>query len=58
MEVLSLLAEGRSTKEIAARLYLSPKTVERHTANLVTKVGVQNRSELVAFAARHLGART
>lgn len=53
-EVLALLAEGRSTREIAARLYLSPKTVERHTANLAAKVGVEGRSELVAFAARHL----
>jgi DNA-binding CsgD family transcriptional regulator len=57
-EVLALLAEGRSTKEIAARLYLSPKTVERHIANLAVKVGVERRSELVAFAASHrLGAR-
>jgi DNA-binding CsgD family transcriptional regulator len=53
-EVLALLAEGRSTKEIAARLYLSPKTVERHIANLAAKVGVESRSELVAFAASHL----
>ena len=53
-EVLELLAEARSTKEIAARLYLSPKTVERHIADLVAKVGVEGRSELVAFAARHL----
>jgi DNA-binding CsgD family transcriptional regulator len=56
--VLMLLAEGRSTKDIAARLYLSPKTVERHIANVAVKVGVQGRSEVVAFAARHLlGAR-
>ena len=56
-EVLALLAEGRSTKEIAA-LYLSPKTVERHIANLAAKVGVEGRSELVAFAASHpVGAR-
>jgi DNA-binding CsgD family transcriptional regulator len=53
-EVLTLLAEGRSTRDIAARLYLSPKTVERHIANLATKVGVDGRSELVSFAARHL----
>jgi DNA-binding CsgD family transcriptional regulator/tetratricopeptide (TPR) repeat protein len=57
-EVVALLAEGRSTREIAARLYLSPKTVERHIANLVAKVGVEGRSELVAFAATHrVGAR-
>jgi DNA-binding CsgD family transcriptional regulator/tetratricopeptide (TPR) repeat protein len=52
-EVLALLAEGRSTRDIAARLYVSPKTVERHIANLAAKVGVEGRSELVAFAARH-----
>jgi DNA-binding CsgD family transcriptional regulator/tetratricopeptide (TPR) repeat protein len=57
-EVLALLAEGRSTKQIAARLYLSPKTVERHIANLAAKVGVERRTELVAFAASHpVGAR-
>ncbi|MGH9151485.1 MAG: AAA family ATPase [Acidimicrobiales bacterium] len=56
-EVLVLLADARSTKEIAARLYLSPKTVERHIANMVVKVGVDGRSELVAFAARHLVGR-
>jgi DNA-binding CsgD family transcriptional regulator/tetratricopeptide (TPR) repeat protein len=54
VEVLTLLAEGRSTRDIAARLYVSPKTVERHIANLATKVGVGGRSELVSFAARHL----
>jgi DNA-binding CsgD family transcriptional regulator len=51
-EVLAFLAEGRSTREIAARLYVSPKTVERHIANLAAKVGVGGRSELVASAAR------
>jgi DNA-binding CsgD family transcriptional regulator len=53
-EVLTLLADARSTREIADRLYLSPKTVERHIANLAAKVGVDGRSELVAFAARNL----
>jgi DNA-binding NarL/FixJ family response regulator len=53
-EVLTLLAEGLSTRDIAARLYLSPKTAERHIANLVTKLAVESRSELVSLAARHL----
>ncbi|MDQ4051350.1 MAG: AAA family ATPase [Actinomycetota bacterium] len=52
-EVLAFLAEGRSTRDIAARLYVSPKTVERHISNLAVKVGVGGRSELVAYAARH-----
>ena len=51
LDVLQLLADGRPTREIAERLYLSPKTVERHIANLATKVGVAGRAQLVAFAA-------
>ncbi len=56
LEVLHLLAAGLPTREIAARLYLSPRTVERHIANIAVKAGVGNRSEVVAFAARTLGA--
>ena len=51
-EVLALLAEGLPNREIAERLYLSPRTVERHIANLTVKAGVRHRSELIAFAAR------
>ncbi|MDP8931347.1 MAG: LuxR C-terminal-related transcriptional regulator, partial [Actinomycetota bacterium] len=51
-EVLTLLAEGLPNREIAERLYLSPRTVERHIANLTVKAGVQRRSQLIAFAAR------
>jgi DNA-binding CsgD family transcriptional regulator len=54
LEVLRLLGEGRSNREIGERLYLSPRTVERHVANLSAKVGVERRAELVAFAARTL----
>jgi DNA-binding CsgD family transcriptional regulator len=54
LEVLELLAEARSTREIATKLFLSPKTVERHVANLVAKLGVHGRSGLVAFAASRL----
>lgn len=54
-EVLTLLAEGLPNKEIAARLYLSPRTVERHIANMTVKTGLRTRSELVAFAARNAG---
>lgn len=50
-EVLQLLGEARSTRAIATQLYLSHKTVERHISNLVTKLGVNGRSGLVAFAA-------
>jgi class 3 adenylate cyclase/DNA-binding CsgD family transcriptional regulator len=51
LDVLQLLADGSPTREIAERLYLSPKTVERHIANLATKAGVAGRAQLVAFAA-------
>ena len=51
-EVLTLLGEGLPNREIAERLYLSPRTVERHIANLTVKAGVRGRSELIAFAAR------
>ena len=54
VEVLRLLGEGRSNREIGERLYLSPRTVERHVANLTAKVGVDRRTELVAYAARTL----
>jgi DNA-binding CsgD family transcriptional regulator len=52
LEVLTLLAEGLRNKEIAERLYLSPRTVERHIANLTAKTGLRTRSELIALAAR------
>ena len=51
-EVLGLLAEARSTRDIATLLHLSPKTVERHIANLATKLGVDGRTGVVAFGAR------
>jgi DNA-binding CsgD family transcriptional regulator len=54
-EVLALLSEGLSNKEIGARLYLSPRTVERHIANLAVKTGVERRAQLVALAARVAG---
>jgi DNA-binding CsgD family transcriptional regulator len=55
LEVLTLLADGLPNREIAERLYLSPRTVERHIANLVVKTGVGRRSQLVAFAAKVAG---
>jgi DNA-binding CsgD family transcriptional regulator len=56
LEVLQLLALGLANQDIAARLFLSPRTVERHVANLAVKTGATRRSELVAYAARTLGA--
>jgi DNA-binding NarL/FixJ family response regulator len=51
-EVLKLVAEGHTTQEIAAMLVLSPKTVERHKTNLMSKLDIHNRTELVKFALR------
>ena len=53
-EVLSLLAEGLSNKAIAARLYLSVRTVEGHLTNAYGKLGVHSRTEAALLAARHL----
>ncbi len=52
-EVLRLLADGKSNKEIAAGLTLSTRTVERHVANLYSKLGARNRAEATAFAVRN-----
>lgn len=52
-EVLGLLAQGFSNKEIAAVLYLSPRTVGRHVAKAYRKIGVHRRAEATAYALRH-----
>ena len=57
-EVLTLLADGLANKEIATRLFMSPRTVERHIANVTVKTGLRTRSELVAFAARNADGPT
>jgi DNA-binding NarL/FixJ family response regulator len=51
-EVLTLIAEGLTGKAIADRLSLSPNTVERHRTNIMNKLGLHNRAELVRFAIR------
>ena len=50
MKVLEALASGRSNKEIAAALGLSPNTVKTHTANLYAKLGVASRTRAVNAA--------
>ena len=49
-EVLQLAAEGHTNAAIAARLSISPRTVEMHRASLMSKLGLQNHVELVRFA--------
>lgn len=51
-EVLQLVAEGRSNKEAAELLHLSPATVETHRSNILQKLDVHNTAELVLFAVR------
>jgi DNA-binding NarL/FixJ family response regulator len=51
-EVLSLLAEGMQSGEIAFRLFISPKTVATHIQRILTKLGVHSRAEAVARAHR------
>jgi predicted ATPase/DNA-binding CsgD family transcriptional regulator/DNA-binding XRE family transcriptional regulator len=52
-EVLRLLADGLSNKEIAARLYLSPGTVERHLATIYRKLGLGGRVDAARYAVEH-----
>ncbi len=52
-EVLALLAEGLTNPEVAARLYLSRKTVEHHVHGVFTKLGLRNRAEATAWVLRH-----
>lgn len=52
MDVFLLVGDGQSSAEIAAHLFVSPKTVETHIASLIAKLGLSRRRELVAYAAR------
>lgn len=49
-EVLALVAEGRLNREIAEQLGISPKTVARHRENIMHKLGLHSRTELVKYA--------
>ncbi|MEV4969519.1 response regulator transcription factor [Streptomyces scopuliridis] len=51
-EILKLVAEGHTSKEIAGILVISAKTVERHRANLLQKLGLRDRLELTRYAIR------
>ncbi len=52
-DVLELLAQGRSNKQIAAELQLGLRTVESHVSNLLGKLGVTSRTEAVTYALNH-----
>ena len=51
-EVLQLLAEGRTNKEVASLLNLGVSTIETHRANLMQKLGLHNTAEIVLYAVR------
>ncbi len=51
-EILQLISEGNSTKRIAKVLFISPKTVESHRANIMEKLNIHNLPELTKYAIR------
>jgi len=53
VQVLALVAAGNSNRAIAAELFLSEKTVERHLSNILTKLGVGSRTAAAAYAFEH-----
>lgn len=57
-EVLTLLEQGLSNKEIAVRLYITPKTAGHHVSRILSKLEVRSRAEAAVYAARHSTATT
>ncbi|MEU6719064.1 response regulator transcription factor [Nonomuraea sp. NPDC046802] len=53
VEVLRLIADGRSNAEIAGRLHISEATVKSHINSLFAKAGVRDRAQAVTYAFRH-----
>jgi two-component system response regulator DevR len=53
-EVLTLLAEGLTNRQIATRMYLAEKTVKNYVTSVLSKMGMARRTEAAVYAARHL----
>jgi DNA-binding NarL/FixJ family response regulator len=51
--VLSLVADGRTNREIAQELHLGEGTVRNYVSNILGKLGVSNRAEAAAYATKH-----
>lgn len=52
VEILRLVAAGKSNPEIAEELFISPRTVSTHVSNILNKIGTVNRTEAVTYASR------
>ncbi|HVQ99230.1 MAG TPA: helix-turn-helix transcriptional regulator, partial [Mycobacterium sp.] len=52
-DVVRLVSEGLANKDIAARLFVSPRTVQTHLTHVYTKLALSSRVQLVQEAARH-----
>ena len=52
LEVLRLLAEGKGNAQIAAELFISPKTVKNHIASILMKLQIENRIQAAVYAVR------
>lgn len=52
LDVVRLVAEGLTNKDVAARLFVSPRTVQSHLAHVFAKLGVTTRTQLAQEAAR------
>jgi DNA-binding NarL/FixJ family response regulator len=53
LDVLRLLAIGRTKRQVASELFISPSTVHTHTVHIYAKCGVSTRAGLAMFAMRH-----
>jgi DNA-binding NarL/FixJ family response regulator len=54
LDILRLVADGRTDKQISQSLYISPRTVQSHLAQIRSKVGLRRRVELTRWAAEHM----
>ncbi len=53
VDVLVLLAQGKTNKEIAAELFIAERTASNHVSNILARIKCGNRTEAAAFAHRH-----